>query len=117
MFDGTLENYIGTEYKIELLEGSQLYHSKPFPIPKVHKESLETEINRLVNIGVLKYKNDSEWAASMLKIQKKNGAVCIISNFRELYERIKRKPFPIPIRKDLLLKLVPYAEIGVSFQQ
>ena len=34
MFDGTLGNYTSTEYEIELLEGAQLYHSKPFPISK-----------------------------------------------------------------------------------
>ena len=34
MLDGTLGNYTGTEYKIELLEGAQLYYAKPFPVKK-----------------------------------------------------------------------------------
>ena len=38
MIDGTLGNYTGTEYKIELLESTQPYHAKPFPIPKMHEE-------------------------------------------------------------------------------
>ena len=50
MFDGTLGNYASTEYKIELLEGAQLYHTKPFPIPRVHEETFKTEVNWLVNI-------------------------------------------------------------------
>ena len=29
-----LGNYTGSEYKIELLEGAKLYHTKPFPIPE-----------------------------------------------------------------------------------
>ena len=37
MFDGTLGNYTGTEYKIKLLEGAKPYHAKPFPIPKVYE--------------------------------------------------------------------------------
>ena len=53
MFDGTLGNYTGSEYKIELLEGVKLYHTKPFPIPKIHKNTLKIEVNRLINIGVL----------------------------------------------------------------
>ena len=40
MFDGTLDNYTGTQYKIELLEGAQPYHAKPFSIPKVHEQTL-----------------------------------------------------------------------------
>ena len=46
MFDGTLENYTSTEYKIELLEGANPYRAKPFPIPKVHEETLTTKVNR-----------------------------------------------------------------------
>ena len=52
IFDGTLGNYTGTKYKIELLEGAQPIHAKPFPIPKAHEETLKIEVNRLVNIGV-----------------------------------------------------------------
>ena len=40
MFVGTLGNYTGTKYKIELLEGAKLYHAKPFPMPKMHEETL-----------------------------------------------------------------------------
>ena len=46
MFDGTLGDYTGSEYKIELLEGSKPYHAKPFPIPKIHEETLKTKVNR-----------------------------------------------------------------------
>ena len=56
-------NDICTEYKIELLEETKPYHAKPFPIPKVHEEILKIEVNRLVSIGVLKHKNNYEWAA------------------------------------------------------
>ena len=43
MFDCTLGNYTGSECKIELLEGAKPYHAKPFPMPKIHKETLKTE--------------------------------------------------------------------------
>ena len=44
MFDGTLGNYTGSEHKIGLLEGAKPYHAKPFPIPKIHKETLKIEV-------------------------------------------------------------------------
>ena len=90
MFDGTLGNYTGTECKIEFLEGAQPYHAKPFPIPKVHKETLKTEINRLVSIGVLKQKIYSEWEAPSFIIPKKNGTLSFIFDFRERNNRIER---------------------------
>ena len=38
MFDSNLENWTCAKYKI----GFQPYHTKPFPIPKVHEETLKT---------------------------------------------------------------------------
>ena len=58
----------------------------------------------IINIGVLKRKNYLEQATPTFIIPKKNGTVRFISGFRELNERIKRKPFPIPKIQDLLLK-------------
>ena len=53
IIDGTLDNYTGSEYKIELLEGAKPYHAKTFLIPKIHKETLNIEGKRLIKIGVL----------------------------------------------------------------
>ena len=49
--------------------------------------------------------NRSEWAAPNFVIPKKDETIRFISDFRELNKRIKRKPYPIPKIKDLLLKL------------
>jgi len=105
LFDGTLGTWRNEPYDIELREGVKPYHSRPFPIPKVHERTLKIELERLVKIGVLKRKNNSEWAAPTFIIPKKDGSVRFISDFRELNKRIKRKPFPIPKIQDLLLKL------------
>jgi transposase InsO family protein len=105
MLDGTLGNYTGSDYKIELKDNVKPYHARPFPIPRIHEETLKKEVERLIKIGVLKRINNSEWAAPTFIIPKKNGTVRFISDFRELNKRIKRKPFPIPKIQDLLLKL------------
>ena len=84
MFDGTLGNYTGSKHKIELLEGAKPDHTKPFLIPKIHVKILKTVYNRLIKLGVLKRKTNSEWADPTFTIPKKNGTVCFISDFREL---------------------------------
>ena len=55
--------------------------------------------------GVLRKKNDSEWAAPMFTIMKPDGTLRSLADFRELNKRIKRKPFPIPKIQDMLHKL------------
>jgi transposase InsO family protein len=105
LFDGTLGYWNHEEYDIELQADAKPYHARAYPIPKVHEQTLRTEIERLCSIGVLRKVNRSEWAAPTFIIPKKDGTVRFISDFRELNKRIKRKPFPIPKIQDLLLKL------------
>ena len=54
MFDGTLENYTGSKYKVELKEKIKLYHAKQFPIPKVHELTRKKDVKILAKIGILK---------------------------------------------------------------
>ena len=62
----------------------------------MHAKTLKTEVTILVNIGIFKRENNSEWATPAFVIPNKNGAVRFISDIRELNGRMKRKPFPIP---------------------
>ena len=71
----------------------------------MHEETLKTKLNRLVNIGVSKLKNNLEWAVPTFIIPKSNGTVCFISDFRQFNKRIKMIPFPIPNIQDLFKKL------------
>jgi hypothetical protein len=55
LFDGTLGDWDCTPVSIQLKEGAQPYHGRPFPIPKKHVEAVKKEIQRLCDIGVLKW--------------------------------------------------------------
>ena len=105
LFDGSLGTWTGDPYNIELKPDATPYHARAFPIPKIHEETLKMEVNRLVELGVLKKVNCSKWAAPTFIIPKKDGTVRFISDFRQLNLRIRRKPFPIPRIQDLLMKL------------
>ena len=105
LFDGTLGKWNGVEVDLELKEDAKPYHARPYPIPRVHLDTLKQEVERLCEIGVLKKVNRSEWAAPTFIIPKKDGSVRFISDFRELNKRIRRKPFPIPHIQDMLLNL------------
>jgi hypothetical protein len=54
------------------------------------------EINRLVDIGVMKRQSSSQWASPTFIIPKKDMTVRTITDFRELNKRIVRRPYPIP---------------------
>ncbi len=75
LFDGSLGKWKGEKYDIELKQDAKPYHSRAFPIPRVHEQSLRMEVDRLCQEGVLRKMNDSEWAAPMFIIPKKDGTV------------------------------------------
>ena len=105
LFDGTLGRWKGTQVELELKEGAAPFHSRAYPVPRIHKDTVYNEVQRLVKIGVLKRVNRSEWGAPSFIIPKKDGRVRFISDFRELNKRIKRKPYPIPNIQEMLLNL------------
>jgi hypothetical protein len=63
------------------------------------------KIRWLCNIGVLEWQPSSRWALRTFIIPKKDSTVHTISDFRELYKRIVRKPYPIPKISTILQKL------------
>ena len=105
LFDGTLGDWDCNPVSLQLKEGAQPYHGRPFPIPKKHVETLKKEIQRLCDLGVLKWQADSEWASPTFIIPKKDNTVRVVSDFREINKRIVRKPCPIPKISTVLQEL------------
>ena len=81
LFDGTLGKWNEEPVEIELQEGATPFHARPYPVPRCHAETLKMEVDRLVEIGVLKKVNRSEWAAPSFIIPKKDGTVRFINDF------------------------------------
>jgi len=96
LFDGTLGNWRTKLVSFQLKEGMTPYHGRAFPIPKVHKEVIMKEIQRLCDLGVLEWQPSSEWAAPWFIQPKKNKTVHFLTDFWEVNKRLVRKPFPIP---------------------
>jgi hypothetical protein len=65
-------------------------------MPKVYKETIIKEVERLCQLGVLERQPASKWALPSFIIPKKDKTVCFLSDFLEVNKRLLRKPFPIP---------------------
>jgi hypothetical protein len=96
LFNGTLGDWKLPPVSFELKEGAKPHHGRPYPIPKIHKDTLMKEIDCLILIRVLKWQPLSKWASPSFIIPKKDHTVRTISDFRELNKQIIKKPYPIP---------------------
>ncbi len=65
-------------------------------MPKVNKETIIKEVERLCQLGVLKRQPASEWASPSFIIPKKDKTVRFLSEFWKVNKRLVRKPFSIP---------------------
>jgi hypothetical protein len=76
--------------------GKSPYHGQAFPVPKVHKETIIKNVERLCKLGVLERQPASEWALPSFIIPKNDQTVRYLSDFWELNMRLVRKSFSIP---------------------
>jgi hypothetical protein len=105
LFDGTLGDWKTKPVSFQLKERVSPYHGRAFPVPKVHKETIIKEVDRLCQLGVLERQPASEWAPPSFTIPKKDKTICFLSDFWAVIKRLVRKPFPIPKISTVLQEL------------
>ncbi len=88
LFDGTLGDWKTKPVSFQLKEGASRYHSQAFPVPKIHKDTLIKEVDRLVKLGVLERQPALEWASPLFIMPKKNRTIRFLSNFWEVNQSI-----------------------------
>jgi hypothetical protein len=96
LFDGTIGDWKTKPVSFQLKGGVSPYHGQAFPVPKIHKDTIMKEVERLCKLGVLERQPAAEWALPSFIIPKKDKTVCFLSDFWEVNKRLVRKPFPIP---------------------
>ncbi len=96
LFDGTLGDLKTKTVSFQFKEGVSPYHGRAFPVPKIHKDTIMKEVERLCKLGVLERQPASEWALPSFIIPKKDKTVRFLIDFREVNKRLVRKLFPIP---------------------
>jgi hypothetical protein len=75
LFDGTLGDWKTKPVSFQLKEGVSPYHGRAFPVPKIHKDVLIKEVERLCKLGVLEQQHYSEWASPSFIVPNKNNTV------------------------------------------
>jgi hypothetical protein len=62
LFDGTLGDWRTKPLSFQLRDGVSPYHGQAFTVPKIHKDIIIKEVERLCTLGVLGQQPASEWA-------------------------------------------------------
>ena len=97
MFGGTLGTWSTTPVDLKLKDDAKPVCFQPYTVPGVHEAMFRKESKRLLRLGVIEEKNDSEWGApSFSQPKAKANHVRLLSYFQKLNRQLKRKPYPMP---------------------
>ena len=76
----------------------------PFPVPDKFRDLFKRELDKLVNLGVLRPVKTSAWAFPTFLAPKKDGTARFVSDFRKLNAILKSVQYPMPLIKEVLTR-------------
>ena len=92
--------------KINVKEGAVPKFCKARQPPFAIRESIEEELQRLENNGIIRQVSFSNWATPIVPVRKKDNSVRICGDYKvTLNKSIEEDKYPIPRTEDLMAKL------------
>ena len=92
--------------ELKLKDNARPVLSRPYPVLRVHEAMLKKEAETLVSLGVLEEANYSKWVTlTFAQPKSKTNRLRFLSDFRSLNRQLKRKPYPVPKVREMLLNL------------
>ena len=75
MLDGTREVYPHKHFHIDVYPNAKPVYSQPYPVPHIHLSTFNTELDHIVEVGVLVRQNKSGWVSPTSIVIKQGGQV------------------------------------------
>ncbi len=91
------------EHSITVTSSTPIW-SPSYSIPLAHQEAFRTEIESMLELGVIE-PSVSKWASPLIPVKKKDGGIRIVIDFRKLNQVTVREPFTMPSIDDILSHL------------
>ena len=102
LFGAGIGKYNKKKFGFTLRDGAKPYHGRAYSVPHSLRKDVKALIEEYVTAGILEPNPDSEWGFPSFVRPKKNGDLRLCTDFRKLNEKLVRKPFPLPLVRDLL---------------
>ena len=93
------------EFMIELLPGTAPISKRPYRMPSNDLEEIKQQINELLEKGYIR-PSSSPWGAPVLLVEKKDGILRMVVDYRSLNDVTIKNKYPLPMINDLFDQLV-----------
>ena len=93
------------EFLIELLPGTAPISKRPYRMPPNDLEEIKKQIKELLEKGYIR-PSSSPWGAPVLLVEKKDGTLRMVVDYRSLNDVTIKNKYPMPMINDLFDQLV-----------
>ena len=90
------------EMKIPLKLDAKPMRQRPYRLNPRYKERVNSELDRMLDTGIIEPVEESEWISPMVVQDKKTGEVCIYVDLRKLNDTYMHDTFPTPFTDEVL---------------
>jgi hypothetical protein len=90
------------EMKIPLKSEARPIRQRPYRLNPIYKKKVKAEIDRMLEVGIIKPVEESEWVIPMVVQEKNQGGIRICVDLRKLNYACLHDPFPTPFTDEVL---------------
>ena len=90
------------EMKIPLKSEVRLIRQRPYRLNPIYKQKVKVEIDRMLEAGIIKPVEESEWVSPMVVCENKKGGIRICVDLSKLNDACLHDPFPTPFTDEVL---------------
>jgi len=101
------------QHKIPLKENQKPFKQKPRRINHVQLPSVEKEIKKMYEAGIIVPIRYSEWVSNLVLIRKKTGEIRLCIDFRDLNKASLKENYPLPKMDHILKRVVGSKRISL----
>ncbi|KAG6464303.1 hypothetical protein O3G_MSEX014427 [Manduca sexta] len=106
VFSNELGTFKKCKIKLQLKPGSQPIFFKARPVAFALKDKIDTELDRLTELGILKPVEHSDYASPIVPVLKRNGAIRICADYSvSINKQLIIEQYPLPSIQELFTKL------------
>lgn len=106
VFNKDLGLYTGGTVTLNLIEKVKPVFCKPRPVPLAWRAKIESQLQDLVEKGVLVHVDNSEWGTPLVPILKPNGQIRICGDYKSTINKyLEDVKYPLPLIDELFASL------------
>jgi hypothetical protein len=90
------------EMRIPLKPNAKTFKKRPYRLNPKYKEKVNTELDRMLEAGIIEPVEELEWISPMVVQDKKIGEIGIYVHLRKLNDACLHDPFPTPFTDEVL---------------